>query len=106
VVGTVMPHSIVQQPAIELIRKTVLVAVPVLALALLLMLWYAKRLLSPIAVLSRCVRSIASVDLPALQQAVRALAEGDLTQAPEVQTESVAVHGRDELGAMARDFYV
>jgi methyl-accepting chemotaxis protein len=104
VVGTVMPHSIVQQPAIELIRKTVLVAVPVLALALLLMLWYAKRLLSPIAVLSRCVRSIASVDLPALQQAVRALAEGDLTQAPEVQTESVAVHGRDELGAMARDF--
>jgi methyl-accepting chemotaxis protein len=103
-VGSVLPGAIVQQQVLNLARTTLLVAVPVLALALMLMIWYASRLLAPISLLSRCLRSIASVDLPSVRRVVQGMAEGDFTQVALVGTAPLHVGGRHELGAMAQDF--
>lgn len=58
VVATVLPHSVIDARAADLLRRTLLVATPLLVLALGLMLWYADRLVQPIQLTARALRSL------------------------------------------------
>jgi signal transduction histidine kinase len=82
VVATVLPHSTIFEPTFELIRRTLVVAVPLLTIALALLTWYGTRLLTPLQRLAR---------------ALQAASEGDLNQ--EIGGESP-----DEIGHLGRAF--
>jgi methyl-accepting chemotaxis protein len=80
ILASVLPHTTVYQPSTALVRQTLLIALPLLLLGLILMTWFAARLLAP---------------LRRLTGALRRLAEGDLEQ-------QVAVTSGDEIGQMAQ----
>ena len=82
VVVTALPHDVIFAPAGNLRKDALLVAVPLLAIAVTLMTLYAGRLLRP---------------LRKLTGAAHAIAEGDL------DTE-ISVNGSDELGQVAAAF--
>jgi signal transduction histidine kinase/CheY-like chemotaxis protein len=63
VVASVLPHSTIFEPGVELLRHTLVVAVPLLALALALMFLYGTRLLAPLQQLSLALRAVAEGDL-------------------------------------------
>jgi signal transduction histidine kinase/DNA-binding NarL/FixJ family response regulator len=82
VVATALPHSTIFEPTAELIRQTLIVALPVLAVALVLMVRYATGLVAP---------------LQRLAAALHAAEEGDLLQ-------SIGDDSRDEIGHLGRAF--
>jgi len=63
VVATVLPHSAIFEPGFELLQQTLIIAVPLLAIALGLLFWYGTRLLAPLQRLARGLRSVADGDL-------------------------------------------
>lgn len=84
VVATVLPHSVIDARAADLLRRTLLVATPLLVLALGLMLWYADRLVQPIQLTARALRSL--------------MTEGTDHHRP------VAIASQDEIGELALAF--
>jgi len=81
IVATVMPHAMIYGPGGQLLRETVVIVLPLLALALALMIWYGSRLLGPL-------RSLAA--------ALHAVGAGN------VQT--LGIQGEDEIGELGRAF--
>jgi diguanylate cyclase (GGDEF)-like protein len=82
ILATVLPHAVIYQSGMQLLRQTLLIVLPLLALALGLMIWYAARLLSPLRRLSAALRAVGS---------------GDLEQ-------SLGIDRQDELGELGRAF--
>jgi signal transduction histidine kinase len=59
IVATELPRSAITRQGTDLLRQTFLVALPLLALALAFMLWYATRLVRPLQVTTRALRTAA-----------------------------------------------
>jgi methyl-accepting chemotaxis protein len=64
----------------------------------------ARSIVRPIRALSARLESMSANDLASLSSSTSALAEGDLTIAPVVETQPLALSTKDEVGAMARTF--
>jgi putative methionine-R-sulfoxide reductase with GAF domain len=82
VIATVLPQSVIYQPASDLLRQTLIITIPLLLLAVGLMLWYTAWLIAPIN---------------RLTDAAQQIADGDLSR-------RVRIEARDELGALATAF--
>ena len=82
VVASVVPHRAIFAPGVELLRRTLVIAIPLLTLAVGLMIWYGTRLLAP---------------LQRLACALGAVGQGDLAQ---------RIHSAspDEIGDLGRAF--
>jgi signal transduction histidine kinase/FixJ family two-component response regulator len=63
VVASVVPHSAIFAPAVELLRRTLVIALPLLILAVGLMIWYGTRLLAPLQLLAGALRAVGEGDL-------------------------------------------
>jgi diguanylate cyclase (GGDEF)-like protein len=82
IIATELPHQVIYQPGTQLLRETLTIVAPLLAVAVLLMLWYAARLLRP---------------LHRLSQALAAVGAGHLEQ-------SAGIAGEDEIGELGVAF--
>jgi PAS domain S-box-containing protein len=84
IAATVLPHSVIYRSTSDLLRRTVTIAAPLLALALGLMLWYSGALVRPLHTTSRALRALAAADANLKQR--------------------VPVASRDEFGELALAF--
>jgi signal transduction histidine kinase/FixJ family two-component response regulator len=82
VVATALPHSVILEPGTQLLRQTLVVAIPLLLFALAMMILYGTRLLLP---------------LQRLTEALSAVAAGDLDQ-------HIGTSGSDEIGRLGKAF--
>ena len=63
IVASVEPHSAIFEPGIELLRRTLVIAIPLLVLAVGLMMWYGTRVLAPLRRLALALRAVGEGDL-------------------------------------------
>jgi diguanylate cyclase (GGDEF)-like protein len=81
IVATVLPHTTIYHSAARLIRDTLVIVVPLLTLALVLMVWYGTRLLTPLRTLARALHAIGAGQL-----------------------QTLGITGNDEIGELGRAF--
>jgi methyl-accepting chemotaxis protein len=86
------------------LRRTLLIFLGVVPLALLAGWWIAGKVSSPVTRLARAAIRIAETDLPALSGAMSGMARGDLTQEVELQTQEIEIRQNDEIGDLYRSF--
>ena len=65
IVATELPHAVIYEPGAQLLRATLVIATPLLAVAVLLMVWYTARLLAPLRRLASALGAIAAGELHA-----------------------------------------
>ena len=65
IVATVQSHSAINQPALNLLGRTLIIIIPLLLLVVGLMLWYTARLVAPITRLINVVQRVIAGDLSA-----------------------------------------
>jgi diguanylate cyclase (GGDEF)-like protein len=82
ILATELPHTVIYAPGAELLRQTLILVAPLLAIAVALMIWYSARFLSP---------------LQRLTQALTAIGSGDLEQVAGISSE-------DEIGELGVAF--
>lgn len=63
IVATVRQQSVIYQPASDLLRRTLIIIIPLLLLVVWLMLWYTARLVAPITRLINVAQQVIAGDL-------------------------------------------
>ena len=65
---------------------------------------WAKRISRPIEMVTSAARDLANLELPTLEQGMKAAAEQDLTHKVQVHVKDIDIHRQDEIGQMADSF--
>jgi signal transduction histidine kinase/DNA-binding response OmpR family regulator len=81
VLASVTPHSAIFEPGEELLRRTLVIAIPLLVLAVGLMMWYGTRVLAPLRRLARALSAVGEGDLAQRLHSVSPDEIGDLGRA-------------------------
>jgi diguanylate cyclase (GGDEF)-like protein len=63
IVATELSHAAIYQPGAQLLRDTLVIAAPLLCLAVVLMIWYSARLLAPLHRLSQALAAVGAGQL-------------------------------------------